>query len=130
MRCSVIEADLVAVLADDAAVAGLVGDRIFPVVVRQETALPALTYARLGGERTYVLAGAAHWTTVQIGLTAWATEYAQARTLADAVRQALDGYTGPTGIEIASVQDGADEYEATLDVFGCTLTVTVQFSEE
>jgi hypothetical protein len=125
-----IEQHLAPLLLADSAIAALVGDRIFPVVVRQDTALPALTYARLGSERTYVLAGAAHWTTVQIGVTAWAPEYAQARALADAVRQALDGYTGTTGIEVASVQDGADEYESTLDVFGCTLNVTVQFSEE
>lgn len=124
-----IEADLVAVLSEDATVAGLVGARIFPVVVRQETALPALTYARLSSERTYVMAGAGHWTTVQIGITAWAAEYAQARALADAVRRSLDGYTAGAGIEVASVVDGADEYEGTLDVFGCALQVTVQFTE-
>ena len=125
-----IEQTLVAILNADPTLATALAGRIYPVVIRQETALPALTYARLSGERTYVLAGAGHWTTAQFALTVWATEYAQARALAEAVRQALDAYTAAAGIGVASVQDGADEYEATLDLFGCALQVTVQFTEE
>ena len=128
-----IEARVVEVLLADAALAGLVGDRVFPVVVRQEMALPCVIYQRLAAEREYSLAGAAGWARVEIGLTVWGREYAEARAGADAVRRALDGYGDEDGrvggIEVSSVQDAADAFAEELDAFGCGLTATVQWAE-
>jgi hypothetical protein len=125
-----IEQRVTAVLLAAADVTALVGNRIFPVVVRQNTRLPAITYARQSSERDYVLTGSLHYARALIGLTAWANEYAEARALADAIRQALDAYDEPDGIDLATVNDGQDIYEPEADVFGCSLLVTVQFEED
>lgn len=126
-----IEAKVVEVLLADASVVALVGNRVSPVVLRQEFGMPCIIYQRLAGDREYVLSGPAGWARADIGLTAWANEYAQARATADAVRKALDGYGDDEagGIEVASVADSADLYEETLDVFGCGVTVSVQWQE-
>lgn len=130
-----IETRIVALLNANATLAAGLQGRIFPVAIRQESGLPALTYARTASQRAYTFAGGSH-TTTQLALTVWASEYAQARTLADAVRQTLDAYTEPddlptpSGLLLAAIDDGADEYEPTLDVFGCTLQLTVQHIEE
>lgn len=123
---------MVDVLLADAGVAAIVGTRIFPVVVRQNTTLPGLTYRRLpGGERTYSLTGRGGFTSVIVALYAWATDYATARNLADQVRDALDAYTsnGATDIQVASVSDGADDWIDDLGAFGCGLDVTLKFLE-
>lgn len=126
-----IETQLVEVLLADAGVAALVGNRISPVVLRQEMGMPCLIYQRLAGTREYVFTGPASSASAEIGLTAWANEYAQARATADAVRKALDGYSDddPDGIQVASVVDSADLYEEALDCFGCGVTVSVQWQE-
>lgn len=126
-----IESELVTILLADPGVSALVGTSVFPVVIRESATLPAITYQRLSGERTYTLGGASGWATVHVGITGWANGYAAARALADAVRVALDAYTGTGGgdIQVATVADGADTYLADVDLFGCTLDVTVQYQE-
>jgi hypothetical protein len=68
-----------------------------------------------------------------ISLTVWASEYADARAGADAVRRVLDGYTDDDGrdggIEVSSVADAEDDYAQELDAFGCGVTATVQWAE-
>ena len=126
-----IEKAMVAVLLDSTDVTDLVSTRIFPVVVRSDTDLPGITYQRTFGERTYTLHGAGGWARVTISLACWAREYSQARSIADAVRKALDAYAGSeaTDIQIARVTDGADSYDPDLQVFGCALDVELQYQE-
>ena len=126
-----IEKKMVDVLQASATVTALVGDRIFPVVVRVDTALPAITYQRTFGERTYNMAGAAGWARVTIGIAGWALEYSQARSIADAVRKTLDAYSGTDDddMQVARVTDGADTYDPDLNVFGCSLDVEIQYQE-
>jgi len=126
-----IEKKMVAVLLDSTTVTNLVGDRIFPVVVRSDGDLPGITYQRTYGERTYTMAGSGGWARVTISLACWARDYSQARSMADAVRLALDAYSGTDSddIQIGKVTDGADSYDADLDVFGCSLDLEVQYNE-
>ena len=127
-----IEAKMVDILLADTGVAAIVGTKIFPVVVRQTTSLPSLIYRRLpGGERTYSLAGRGGMTTVIVAIYGWATDYATARSLADAVRDALDAYTSntSTNIQVASVTDGADDWSDELGAFGCGVEVRLMFLE-
>lgn len=85
---------LVAALKDDTGVAALVGTRIYPVRLpigtsfnESSTDLPALVY-QLITER--VEAGALRFPRFQ--LTAFAMTYESAHAVAEAVRDALDGY--------------------------------------
>lgn len=127
-----IEQAVVAMLLADSAITALIGDRVTPVTVRVDAELPSLVYLRLGSERSYTLAGRGGWTSAVIGINAWAHEYAQARSLADAVRNCLDAQDDgtATGVLLATVNDVSDSYDDDLDAFGCGVSVQVRFAEE
>ncbi|MBP8291225.1 MAG: DUF3168 domain-containing protein [Caldilineaceae bacterium] len=127
----IIEQAVVAMLLANSAVTTLIGTRIFPVAIRQDVTFPSLVYLRLGGERQYTLAGRAGWGNTVIGINCWAREYATARSLADAVRNCLDAQSDgtSTGVQVAAVNDVSDIYDADLDVYGCGVSVQVQYLE-
>lgn len=128
-----IEQRIVSLLLADPTITAAVGERISPVVLRQETALPSLVYRRLDSDPEYTLAGRAGWRTARVQVACWAQEYAEARTLAEAVRNALDAYseTSDTGsIRFISISDGADEYVMDLDAFGAVCTLTIDYDDE
>lgn len=126
-----IEQVLVTRLLAWPAVAAVVGDRMSPVVLRQGTTAAALVYQRLYAQRSYSLAGAAGWTETQVQITCWSTSYAQARTLADEVRKALDAWASATdGVHLVSINDGADTYAEDFDMVGATVLVTIRHEED
>lgn len=128
-----IEQRIVSMMAADATIAAAVGQRISPVVLRQDTALPSLVYRRLAADPEYTLAGRAGWRTVTLQIACWALEYADARALAEAVRELLDAYseTSDVGsIRFISVADGADEYVSELDAYGCICNLTIEYDDE
>jgi hypothetical protein len=128
-----IEQRIVTLLSADPGIAAAVRDHIYPVVLRQGSPLPTLVYRRLSSDPDYTLAGRAGWRTVTLQLACWAADYADARDLAEAVRQTLDAYSepSPTGpIRFISVADGADKYIEDLDAFGCVVTLTIDYDDE
>jgi hypothetical protein len=127
-----IEKRIAAMLLTDTTITDAVGRRVTPVVMRQETELPALVYRRLDSAPGYTLAGRAGWRTVTLQIVCWAADYTEARTLAEAVRQLFDAYseTSSTGsIRFISVSDGADEYAPELEAFGAVVTLTIEYDD-
>jgi hypothetical protein len=128
-----IEQRIVELLAADTNIVRSVGDRIAPVVLRQETGLPSLVYRRLDGAPEYTLAGRAGWRTITMQVACWASEYAHARALAEWVRDALDAYSEVSGVgslRFVSVGDGADDYNAELDCYAAVCVLTVEYDDE
>lgn len=112
--------------------ASLVGQRITPVVL-PDTVVPAITYRRLSGVREASLGSSNVFATFLIELSAWGSTYEMARNLADATRQALDGWSDEAnGVEIGFVNDGPDLYEVEAPVgcnYRCLLELQVMFKE-
>lgn len=102
-----IEADLVALLKADGAVAALAGTRIFPEPAPQGVAFPAITYRRISGQRDYSLDGHTGLATARFQFDCWAMLFAQARALADAVSLALEAWT----LADARIQTDLDTFE-------------------
>ena len=128
-----IEKRIVDLLLDDTAVKALVGTRIAPVVLRQETGMPCLVYRRLDSNPEYTLAGRAGWRTVTVQVVCWSADYTHARGLAEAVRDALDSYSETSGtgsIRFISVSDGADEYVSEMEAFGAVVVLTIDYDDE
>lgn len=88
------EQALYAILANDTAVSALVGTRIFPNVIPQDVALPVLAYMRVSGARTNSQTGPSQLARPRFQITCLSRSYSEAKTLAAAVRRALDGYKG------------------------------------
>lgn len=110
-----LEAGLYAYLAADAGVSGLVGTRIYPLLLPQEPTLPALVYQRISTNPLgHSHDGPNHLTRVRMQLRCHGATLLAAKTLADAVRDALDGYSGAMGtVTVQSVfrEDEGDDDE-------------------
>ena len=105
-----IETEVVARLKTYTGTAALVGTRVYPVVLPTDVA-PAITYRRLSGTPELTLDGSIAVTSVQLEISAWGGTYDQARTLADAIFAALDGWHNEAGVSVAHAQFGPDLYE-------------------
>lgn len=89
--------DLRAHILDDSGVSSLVDERMYPVMLPQNVTYPALSYNQVSGVRIYDLCGPTGRVKPRISINSWATTYAEVRSLADAVRQAIEGFTGTMG---------------------------------
>lgn len=101
------------VLIQDAAVAPLVGTRIYPVLAPTTAALPFVTYRRTGVRREHTLDGPMGVATTTIDLDIYATTYEAARILADLCRVALDGWGGTfdnTEVKNVSLESESDGF--------------------
>jgi hypothetical protein len=111
------EAVLRAALVADATMAGLVGTKIYPLAADTEATLPWVTWRRTAIRRQPTLAGPMGVPIVTIEFTVFAATYESARTVADRMRQVLDGYTGTadnTTVRQTSLEDESDDF-ATLN---------------
>jgi hypothetical protein len=92
-----IEAGLYAHLCADSSVAALVSTRIYPLLVPQDATLPALAYQRISGPRDHAHTGATGLALARMQLTYVAASYEDTKSLAEAVRAAMDGLRGSMG---------------------------------
>jgi len=84
-------------LTNDAGVSALVGTRIYPLVVPQDVALPAIAYQRISGPRDHAHDGPSGLGRARMQFTFVGTSYSQAKSVAEAVRASLDGFKGTMG---------------------------------
>lgn len=129
------------VLVDDATVSGLVGSRIYPTVAPATAGLPYVVYQRISTNRVRDQGGVSDLAQPRIQVSCWADSYSGTKTLADAVRAAIDGYrgtAGPVGSQTAirritceNETDAADLYPEGSDnrVFGTIFDFMVWHAE-
>lgn len=106
-------------LLDNAAVAALVGDRIYPLVIPQGESLPAITYSIVATDEDTQEGDADTLARARVQLDCWATTHKQANDLARAVRLALPTTTGAIGsgtnrvegVSIIPIETGRQFYE-------------------
>jgi len=111
-----IEEALYLHLIAEAGVSALVGTRIYPNVAPQEIAKPNLAYQRISATREMYHAGPAGLAEARFQFTCTAGTYRSAKAVINALRQALDGYSGMMGgadgveVEGAFVETDFDGY--------------------
>lgn len=89
--------DLRTFVLADGTVAGLVALRMYPSVLPQAPTLPAITYNTISAIRQNTMDGPDGLPSKRIQIDSWGSTFAQAVSLADAIRQRLDGYRGTMG---------------------------------
>ena len=125
-----IEEALRARLVADTAVAGMVGQRIYPLVAPAKAALPAIVYQRISGMRVATHDGPSELAHPRIQFACIGTTYAGAKNLANAVRVALDGYSGTSSevqVFVALLANEFDFFTFESDEAASTCTVLVDF---
>ena len=90
------EAFLFQRLTSQTAVSQYIGSRVYPLIAPQGTPLPLVVYQRTAVERPQSLAGNVGNPLVTLQLTTYGTSYTSVKTIARAVRIAIDGWTGTT----------------------------------
>lgn len=78
-------------LIDDANVNALIDNRIYPLVVPQDSQLPAVAYQKISGVRQYVQDGVRKPEVSLIQLTCLAKTYNETKQVEEVIRNALDG---------------------------------------
>lgn len=84
-------------LLADAAIAALVGTRIYPVKLPQGVSGTSLILNEISGQGDHHMQGASGLVTVRMQIGAWATTADGAHALFLAVKEAIDGYRGLMG---------------------------------
>jgi hypothetical protein len=111
-----IEEALYSKLTGDAGVAALVVARIYPNVVPQDIAMPAVAYQRISTVRDMAHDGPTGVAHARFQFTISASTYSSARNVANAIRVALDGFSGLMGgvggvtVEAVFVENDFDGY--------------------
>ena len=84
-------------LVGDATIGAAVGTRVFPDVIPEDAALPAIAYQRISTPRLYSMSGPSGLAWPRFQFTMKATLYATAQALANALRASLSDYKGVMG---------------------------------
>lgn len=109
-----IEDSLRTFLLADTEISDLVGTRIYSVENPQKPTYPFINFMRTGGRRQYSMDGQSTVSPSQFEINCYDDVLEDARTLCDAVRTRLSGYSGAAGsgtIHGAFLNDTEDSYE-------------------
>lgn len=87
----ILEEALYKHLIADNTVSGIIGTRLYPEMLPEGTALPAMVYQRISRDGLIAHDGPTGLATVRMQLTLLAASYLTLRTLAEAVRVVFDG---------------------------------------
>jgi hypothetical protein len=107
------EAVLRSALIANATVAGLVSNRVYPVVAPASAALPFVTWRRVAIRRQQTLGGPMGMPVTSVEYSIYGATYEQAREVADAMRSVLDGYGGTlnnTEVKQTSLEQESDDF--------------------
>jgi hypothetical protein len=115
-----LETDLVARLIGDPTVSGLVGDNIYPVnQVEPDMTYPVIVYQRISTITPKVLVGTTGLEAARFQLSVWSDLYSETKTVANAVKAALDGNENTT------FENEIDRFDDDVDVNFTVIDFTV-----
>lgn len=90
-----------------------VSTRIYPLIVPQESAMPAITYARVSGGQQNDLTGYSGLENPRIQIDCWATSYKEIKTIAENVHAVLYAATTFKAILVSDM----DFYESDVELY-------------
>lgn len=127
-----IRAGLRTFLQADAAVAALVGTRVYPVKLPQGVKDASLVYNEISGQSDHHMEGPSGLVTVRMQIAAWAQSADAAHALFLAVKEAIDGYRGMMGsVEVQGVfiDSWRDLDDTTANLRGKVADYFIHYSE-
>ena len=113
MSVDTIEKAIRSFLFNDSTVKAIT-TRCYPGKIPQDPTYPLIVYYKVTGMRDHHLQGPSGLTHPRFQVEAWATTYAAAKALANAIREALDGYKGTVGTVVIGsilIESERDVYE-------------------
>ncbi len=89
-----IEQGIHDLLLADTAVSGLIGNRLYPLMLPEAAMFPAASYQLISAIEQYTLDGPLGLTQARLQIDAWGQTYGSAKILAAAIHAVLNGYDG------------------------------------
>ena len=114
-----VEETLVTRLQSDPTVSGLVGNRVYPVNQVESVVFPLLVYQRISTTPFPVLSGTTSLQAARFQISVWSDKYSETKTVADAVKTALDGKNNTT------FQNEVDRFDDDVDTNYTVLDFTI-----
>lgn len=108
------ETQLYAALSGRTELTELVGTRIYPDAIPENSPLPAVVYVRSSTNPTYTIGGTLVCEDVRLSVTAWAPTRTEAEAVADQIRSAIDGAGHP-------IADRASGFDNEVGLFAVTI---------
>ena len=108
-------------IADDTVKA--ITTRVYPVALPQSPTYPLILYTKITGMRDHHLRGPSGHAHPRLQIESWSKSYSEAKTLAAAIRKALDGYSGTasgTVIRSCLIESERDIFESEIEVYRVT----------
>lgn len=130
-----MEEALYAYLSTYAGLTALIGTRVYPFVLPQNAAKPAVTFQRVDTPREYTHDGYAGLAHPRFQFACFALSQPASAAVAEQIRLALQGYTGTMGgvggvvVQFAVVVDQRDGYENDTKLFSTALDVIIWHEE-
>ncbi len=116
-----IEAGLSQLITQSAEFSNQAGARLNPVLLPEDSPLPAATYQRITTNELYTLEERIGVSQVRIQFDTWASVYGDAKSLMQAIADVLDNYAGtlPNGTRILGTQlvNCKDLYHASARIY-------------
>ena len=120
-------------LSTDSGVTAIAGTRGYPLVIPQDASLPAWAYQRISGPRVLAHDGPTGLAQARVQFTCTAGSYDEAKSLANAIRGALDGFKGMLGggvfVGYAHVENEIDGYQSASSLVTVRLDVNFLYKE-
>ena len=99
-----IETELEYLMVNDGSVSALVSTRVYPNILLQGAAMPAITYQQISGMRDEVMDSPTGLVESRFQFNYWSDTYSETREIAAAVEDLLDGYSGTvSGVKIEAI---------------------------
>jgi len=129
-----IEQGLHAHLIADGGVSALVAARIYPLRAPQNPTVPYVTYSRINTDREHHMSGASGLAHPHFQIDVFASSFSSMSAVANAIRSALDVYSGDMGspsIDVSSVLvvDERDFYEDDTNLYHDAIDVSIWHTE-
>ena len=131
-----IEEALYTHLSGNAGLSALVSNRIYPMIMPQDVALPAVTYQKISGERMHTLQTDPGVASPRFQFNCWGSSYSSAKAVAVKVKDALKDFTGTLGgaggvtvLRVVGPEDELDDYDAETETFRTILDFFIWHQE-
>lgn len=127
-----IEEALFTKLSTTPGVTALVGTRIYPVLAPQDTSQDYVVYERVSGNPYHQMTGPSGLSWCRLSYLCFAGRYATAKTIAAALRGAIDGFQGTlSGVAVGSIlsEENQDFFDETTRRYMVAVDFVVQYDE-
>ena len=127
-----LEIGLHQLITADPGFQAIANDRLYPVLLPDDSPYPAATFQRISTTALYCLEDRVQVTEIRLQIDTWSRTYGESRQLMEAINSVIDNFAGslPDGTQVFGVQLSTygDLYESAALVYRSSADFKIQFA--